>query len=356
MTYPLPENESSRLKALSDYAILDTLPEQAFDDLTRLATYICDAPIALISLVDEHRQWFKSRVGLDMTETPREQAFCAHAIINPARAMIINDATLDERFMDNPLVTGEPHIRFYAGAPLVTPDGQAVGTLCIIDRVPHKLTPRQLEILQVLSRQVVAQLEMRASIMKMEQIILDQEQYTQQLVKNQQKIQEELKRVENQSLTDGLTGAGNRIAFQNRLEEEFDRARRYDSQLSLIMLDMDNFKILNDEFGHLAGDAALRQIVQILQEKCRVHDLVARFGGEEFAIILPNTGRAGALVLAERFRRSIQQASWPHRSLTASLGGASLTGEMTDGEILLARADEALYQAKQTGRNRVCFA
>ncbi len=160
MSAPVPQNETQRLKVLWQYDVLDTVPEEIFDDLTELAAQICDAPIALITLVDETRQWFKSKVGVSINETSRDISFCAHAINQPG-LFIVPDATKDDRFANNPLVTSDPKVRFYAGAPLVTPDGFALGTLCVIDKVPRELRPEQQRALTILARHVMSQLELR---------------------------------------------------------------------------------------------------------------------------------------------------------------------------------------------------
>lgn len=160
MTTPLQKTEVQRIKVLWQYEVLDTVPEEVFDELTNLAAQICGAPIALITLVDENRQWFKSRVGVTVAETGRDISLCSHAI-QQSELFIIPDATLDARFKDNPLVASNPKIRFYAGAPLITPEGHALGTLCVIDVVPRELTDDQKQALRILSRHVMGQLELR---------------------------------------------------------------------------------------------------------------------------------------------------------------------------------------------------
>jgi GAF domain-containing protein len=160
MKAPVPTNEAQRLEALKSYQILDTEAEQIYDGITALAAHVCNAPVAMVSLVDESRQWFKAKVGVSQQQTPRDVAFCAHTILKD-EPLFVSDALTDSRFADSALVTGEPGIRFYAGYPLVSPEGFALGALCVIDREPRKLSAKQQEAMQILARQVMALLEMR---------------------------------------------------------------------------------------------------------------------------------------------------------------------------------------------------
>ena len=180
---PIPENENFRLKALKDYSILDTLAEVEYDDITQLASQICGTPISSISLIDEKRQWFKSKVGINASETSREDAFCAHTIIEPNKILTVKDSTKDIRFFDNPLVVNEPHVVFYAGVPLVSPDGMALGTLCVMDNKPKELDDLQLKTLKALSNQVVSLFELRKSKMLLEKFSKDLENRNSELEK-----------------------------------------------------------------------------------------------------------------------------------------------------------------------------
>lgn len=323
MKAPLPKNEALRISALHRYAILDTLAEQSYDDIVLLASQICDTPIALISLVDSDRQWFKAKVGIEATETPRDVSFCAHAILNPDSPLVVTDPLNDMRFCDNPLVNDLP-VRFYAGTPLLSPTGEALGTVCVIDRKPRELNGQQLEALQALSRQVTALLEMRRLVAELEMI----------------------------STTDALTGLRNRRAFDEKLLDEHQRSSRSKQPFSLLLIDVDRFKAYNDQFGHQAGDDVLGEVARLLQYTVRPYDMAARYGGEEFAVIAPDTDKAGAMGLAERLRRAVERGEWLNRQITVSVGVATLAfGQSIPA--LIEEADRALYTAKERGRNQV---
>src|SRR3982074_2485865 len=187
-------DDAARVSALQKYAILDSEPEQAFDDLTFLASYVCKAPIALISLVDENRQWFKAKVGISATETSRDIAFCSTAIQQPD-VFVVPDALQEERFRTNPLVMSEPNIRFYAGAPLINEDGYALGTLCVIDETPRELGADQRTALKALSRLVLMQMEFRRNLMLLKQALTDRTQEEHERERELTKVQDTLMRV-----------------------------------------------------------------------------------------------------------------------------------------------------------------
>ena len=194
MHVPLPKNEAARRAALASYAILDTDPEPSFDDLNHLASFICKTPIALITLVDEHRQWFKSRVGLSTEQTSRDIAFCSHAILQDD-IFVVPDALQDERFRENPLVAGEPHIRFYAGVPLVNDDGYALGTLCVIDQIPRELSATEKEALKALSRLVLGQMELRRNLELLKRALNDRSKQEHERQREIAKLQAQLVRM-----------------------------------------------------------------------------------------------------------------------------------------------------------------
>ncbi|WP_150558669.1 GGDEF domain-containing protein [Pandoraea bronchicola] len=321
-------NEAERLAALRRYEILDTPPEAAFDRIARLASYVLGAPISLVSLIDETRQWFKARQGLETTQTPRSMAFCAHAILGDD-VLVVPDARADRRFADNPLVTGEPNIRFYAGAPLRTPEGHRLGTLCVLDRKPRTLDPEKCALLADLSALVVDELELR----RVNQVLGDM------------------------AMRDGLTGALNRRAFLLQADRLFAAARTQQRRLSVLMLDIDHFKMVNDTWGHAIGDRVIVELTLVLRATLRKGTVIGRLGGEEFAVLLPETDAQRALQASERLLTAIGSASVPGPKgpvrFSASIGVGSLAPDDADFSPLLQRADRALYAAKQAGRNRV---
>jgi diguanylate cyclase (GGDEF)-like protein len=313
-------HEKERLAALLRYDVLDTPPEEAFDRATRLARTLLGVPIATVAFIDSHRQWFKSGYGMPAKEVPRDMALCNHAIEKDG-PLVIPDTLVDPRFAENPLVVGEPHIRFYGGVSLRTGDGHKIGTLCVIDSKPRRFGPGQVALLTDLSRVVVDALELR-------------------LLAN----------------TDSLTGVMSRRAFRDAAQRDFALARRHKQELSCIRIDIDNFKHVNDTYGHATGDIVLQGIVHICRRNLRASDYVGRLGGEEFGVILPQTSARSALQVAERLRKGIERENFvtPFGALkvTASLGVAPCDKTVSDVGALLRRVDVALYGAKSTGRNR----
>lgn len=303
-------------------------------------------PIALITLVDENRQWFKSRVGIDAVETPRSVSFCAHAICGD-EFFLVPDARADERFASNPLVTGDPHIRFYAGMPIADPDGHNLGTLCVIDRQPRQLEESSRVALRVLARQAGSLIQIRQQMEALRAAAERQAAIEDRLREVNRRLQEMVR-------TDALTGLGNRRLFNERLRQEWKLSQRLSLPLSLLMVDIDHFKRINDTAGHSMGDAVLRHLGGLLENFIRETDTCARYGGEEFAILLPATPLAQAASLADELRRKVAAQPCGRHSVSVSIGVASYMADgKAESSVLVESADAALYAAKAGGRNRV---
>jgi diguanylate cyclase (GGDEF)-like protein len=269
--------------------------------------------------------------------------------------MVVNDTRLDPRFLDNPLVTGDPRIRFYAGAPLVTPDGQALGTLCVIDSAPREMSVQKLDALRALSRLATAQLELRRVVGEVDSNAAELRARLLQFEEQQSLLEAANAGLKSLSITDSLTGVKNRRAFDQGLHQELARASREGTPVSLLLIDIDKFKSYNDNFGHPAGDEAIRRVAQTLAARARPFDMVARYGGEEFAVILPNTTAYRAAMVGERLRRAVEDVSWTHSGITISVG-VSTAESGQDGAAMTTRADRALYWVKQAGGNQVAHA
>ena len=339
---PTPINEKQRLSALESYKILDTLPEQAYDDIARLAACICGVDRAMIAFIDKNRKWHKARFNVKAREMPRDYVICAHTIMNTI-PLIVNDAQSDNRVSDIGIVCGPPYVRFYAGVPLITDDGLILGTLCAVDTEPHSITQSQIDSLEALGRQVIQLLNLRKNIMSLEKAEKRLQQQHQDLNDNNQALH-------TLSLTDELTGLNNRRSLNEALEKETHRAARYYTPLSMLMVDIDHFKHFNDQFGHHIGDHVLIDVAQALQKRCRSSDFCARYGGEEFVVLLPHTSLKDAQKLALQYCTDISTLNIKDKAITISIGISEFDPLMSAADLFEA-ADQALLQAKNSGRN-----
>jgi diguanylate cyclase (GGDEF)-like protein len=313
------EQEALRLLDLQNYSILDTPSEESFDRITRLAKMTLQTPMAVVSLVDADRQWFKSKIGVNACETTRGVSFCTHTI-EFNEPLIVRDSHADARFAGSPLVIGEPFIRFYIGAPLNTPAGYNIGALCAMDTVPRDPSVDQVKLLEDLARLVVDELELRKL-----------------------------------SCLDPLTGVLTKRGLEMALARLHSKLQGVVT--CVVMMDIDHFKRVNDGHGHEAGDRVLQSVVSACRTSVGPNAIVARVGGEEFAIIIPGLALAEGLNAAERMRVTIAARSTMTRggplSVTASFGVAVMVLGEDNYEQTLAAADKAMYAAKACGRNAV---
>ena len=310
----IPKNEKGRIDTVQSLNILDTPPEDRFDRLARIAKRLFDVPIALVSIVDENRVWFKSSIGLIADTTPRDTSFCGHAILDN-EVFVIPNTEKDARFMNNPLVLSDPSIRFYAGCPLIAPDGHKLGTLCIIDQKPRNLGREDLETLKDLAS--MAATEIAASQL---------------------------------ATLDELTQIANRRGFMLLADYSQNLCIRQKNPAALIFLDLDKFKTINDKFGHSEGNRALIAFADLLKNACRDSDIFARLGGDEFVILLNGTSDHTPENFITRFRQSLEEYN-----LEANCGyeikfsyGISVFNpdKHYSIEALLTESDSLMYEAK----------
>ncbi len=324
----IPPNDDLRLQAVEDLDILDTPPEDAFDRITRMAARIMEVPMAAVTIVDKNRQWFKSRVGLDVQETPRKHSFCGHAI-NSESLFIVTNAKEDERFFDNPLVTGGPHISFYIGIPVSDPNGYPIGTLCAISDEVKTPTETQKVLLLDLAKMVESELKMRQ-----------------------------------ESTTDVLSGLMNRRLFNDVAQVAWGQSMRQKKPMSLMMIDIDNFKDINDTLGHAVGDQVISKTGEVLRSKMkRASDVVARLGGDEFIAVFPDCdlnhiGKMANSIHAElddALRSLLSPLDHRFDGASVSIGATTMSPEQLSGGLsdMVIEADRLLYESKRKGRDCV---
>ncbi len=336
----LPKNEKERLAALKQLNLLDTPLEERFERITRIASRSLNVPIAAVSLIDESRQWFKSIQGLSASETPRDDlAFCTRAILEE-EPLLVPDTTQDKRFANNPLVTNKPFIRFYAGYPLSLSKDIRVGTLCVMDHVSRELSSEDLEILHDLAKMVES--ELVAVALSEVQISLIQE----------------LGELERVAMLDSLTRLWNRLGIDTLLHREWEYAVRKKSTVAIVMVDFDNFKPINDTYGHLVGDEVLQGCSRLILSSLRSSDVVGRWGGDEFLMILPGADEQQASMILKRIQEAITQEPLITSSgaikISISMGGVIVmpSEQQEPIEYWIGKADDELMKVKRSGKGQ----
>lgn len=336
-----PANEAERCAFIHDrLKILNTPLEDRFERITRMVCFMLKVPISAVSLVVDDVQWFKSIQGLNVSGTARNLAFCAHTILDDD-TFVVPDARADERFHDNPLVTEDPSIRFYAGQPLTLGDGMRIGALCAIDRVPRQISDEEKQVLRDLGK------------------LVERELVSQEISASFAGLVQEVEETKRASLIDPLTRVWNRAGMEQILAREWKRASRTHGTLAVLFIDLDDFKRINDTHGHTVGDAALRHAAKFLLGALRETDVVGRWGGDEFLAVLPDCTEEGLRRICETLAET-QKAlvieghdapDGPPIPVRFSVGGATAAPETQTLDSLLDRADRAMYQIKKASRN-----
>lgn len=355
LTSEVDEAETRRLQVLQSYHLLDTGPEPAFDDIANIASLMCGTPIAMVSLIASDRQWSKARVGMDQAEVPRDQAFCSHAIRNPTSIMEVQDASKDPRFMFNPLVIGESGIRFYAGAPLLSPSGAALGTVCVIDRVPRQLTPAMAQGLQALARQAGELLALRRANSDLETLNQSVMEMQMELEQHQVKLEDENADLIQSSPTDPVTGLTNQRTFERLFAEEMLRVERTQSSLALLVAEIDNFSVFARDFGVVAQDDALRRLAKVLKTQARGYDTLACLDSRRFAVLMPGADDAELAAVAARLHRAVASMKPVGRALRVSVG-VTMARPLDAPLSVLTRATSALERATSQGGDQIVVA
>lgn len=336
----IPPNEAERLRAVRRYDILDTPPDGTFDRITGLAARLFQVPIAIVSIVDSDRIWFKSHYGVDATQINRDPGLCASAILQDS-SYIISNAAKDPRALSNPLVAGEFGLRFYAASPLKTMDGYNLGTLCILDKVPRTLNENEIATLQDLAAIVMDELELR--LQSIRSISLE--------ARLRQNAEAEKERFAHLANKDGLTSVYNRTYFMQELERVINAGEISKTIYAVFLLDIDNFKPLNDNFGHLFGDLVLKEVTSRICQCVEENDLTARLGGDEFVILRKVSSKEDAMEFAMRLSTTLNRPYLlDSRKIDAGASiGISLSEEGRKPRQLIHEADLAMYAAKSNG-------
>jgi diguanylate cyclase (GGDEF)-like protein len=337
----LPPNEKDRLESLRALKLLETPSEERFNRITRIARKSFNTPIAVISLVDKDRLWFKSTQGLAETETSRAASFCGHAILQD-ETMVVTDALSDPRVCDSALVKGKPHFRIYMGHPIKSPKNEPIGTLCVLALDPRKVTQEEIHLIQDLAFLVERELKLEKLDDAHKELIL------------------ELDEAKRKALIDPLSRLWNRNGISLVLEKRVAFSKTSKKPFAIALVDLDHFKSVNDEYGHPVGDLVLAEAAQRLRKGAREFDAVGRFGGEEFIIVMPEVGEELGKKVCERILESLRKnyfAVGKTRIRILASIGFSICGEKNDwnAEETLKLADKALYEAKANGRNQVRF-